>query len=194
MAIAAEKKTMLTVEAYLERERVAPFRSEYADGEVFAMSGGTVQHNVIAVNLSAELRQQLKDRPCYVFSSDLKIWIAAADTFTYPDVSALCGEIEYRDDGQDVITNPSLIAEVLSDSTEAYDRGEMFARYRTLPSFREYLLLSQKRMRAELYVRQEDGSWILKVFEAPDDVVEMASIHCSVHLGDLYHKVTFAAD
>jgi Uma2 family endonuclease len=191
MPATAKKEARLTPDQYLELERKAEFRSEYADGEVYAMSGGTVQHNLIGGNLYRELGNQLEERPCLVFTSDMKVWIGTADKFAYPDVSALCGEIEYYDEHTDVVTNPTFIAEVLSPSTEAYDLGDKFRRYRTLATFREYLTLSQLEILAEFHERQDDGSWLMREYSDPDDSLDFTSIGCRVRLGDLYRKVEF---
>ena len=181
----------LSVEDYLVAERAAEFRSEYVGGEVFAMAGTTIQHNLICSNLGAILNGQLKNRPCYSFTSDMKVWINAADTFAYPDASALCGEIEVYDDRKDIITNPSFIAEVLSESTEAYDRGNKFDAYASLASFREYLLVSQTELKAERRLRNDDDSWELRTFTDPDALIALPSVGCELRLGDLFDKVEF---
>jgi Uma2 family endonuclease len=123
------------------------------------MSGGSVAHNLIATSLLSEIHQQLKGRPCVAFNSDMRVWVGEAEHFAYPDVSALCGDIQYLDEKMDIITNPSFIAEVLSPSTEAYDLSGKFRRYSLLHSFSEYLTLSHFEMSAELRQRQGDGSW-----------------------------------
>ena len=180
-----------TPDQYLEEERQASFKSEYAHGEVFAMSGGAVAHNLVATNLTAEIHQQLKGRPCLAFNSDMKVWVGEAETFAYPDVSALCGDVTYLDEKKDVITNPSFIAEVLSPSTEAYDLGGKFRSYARLASFQEYLLLSQFEYHVELRQRNADGSWHLHFFTSPEDRIPLKSIGCELVLGDLYDKVAF---
>ena len=135
---------------WLAAERAAPEgRSEYADGEIFAMSGGSERHNLIATNIVRELGNQFKGRPCYVYASDMKVRIASAKVGAYPDVMAICGERQFYDERRDMVVNPTLIVEVLSDSTEAYDRGDKFAHYRSLPSLKSYLLISQNRVGAE---------------------------------------------
>lgn len=175
---------------WLAAERaVTDARSEFVDGEVFAMTGGTAEHNTISVNVSAELRTQFKRRPCYVYAGDMKVRVDAANIGAYPDVMAVCGERTFHDRRRDIITNPTLIIEILSDSTEAYDRGDKFLHYRRLPSLKTYLLLSQHRVGAELYVRQDDGLWLLSTYERLADEVPLASVGASLALAEVYDKV-----
>ncbi|HSO84068.1 Uma2 family endonuclease [Thiocapsa sp.] len=139
-------------------------RTEYLNGEVFAMAGGSEAHNLIAGNVHGELRTCFKGGPCYVYTSDMKVRVESANLGAYPDLMALCGERQFLDDRRDIITNPAFIVEVLSDSTEAYDRGDKFAYYRSIPSLQAYLLLSQQRVSAELFLRQPSGDWLLSVY------------------------------
>ncbi len=178
-------------EEYLVTEREQETRHEFIAGQVHAMTGAKESHNLIVVNLAAELRTRFKQRPCRVFASDMKVRIDLADACTYPDIAALCGERRFHDERRDVITNPSLIVEVLSKSTEAYDRGDKFALYRRLPSLREYLLLSQERMAAELYTRQADGRWLLSTFDRADQEIPLESVDCAVPMAEIYDKVEF---
>jgi len=175
-----------------ERERLEG-RTEFVSGEVFAMAGGSREHNLIATNVVGELRSQFKGRPCFVYAGDLKVKIDAAGAGTYPDVIALCGEHRYLDERRDVVTNPALIIEILSDSIEAYDRGDKFALYRGLQSLEAYLLIAQNRVRAELYVRQPDGGWLLHVFEELAATVPLAVLDASLALTEVYDKVEWAA-
>ena len=179
-----------TFEDYLAMERQAiDVRHEYVDGEVFAMVGASLNHNLILVNLTAGLHAQTRERPCYIYVNDLKVRIEAADAVTYPDLSALCGRPELYDERRDVLLNPQLIVEVLSPSTEAWDRGGKFAIYRQIPSLEEYLLVSQDRPLVERYRRQGDGEWLLSDFRGMEAVVELASIQCSLVLAEVYAKV-----
>jgi Uma2 family endonuclease len=175
-----------------ERERLEG-RTEFVDGEVFAMAGGSREHNLITTNIVGELRAQFKGRPCCVYSGDLKVKVGAAEAGAYPDVMAICGEHRYLDDKRDVVTNPTLIVEVLSDSTEAYDRGDKFALYRGLPSLNAYLLVAQNRVRAELYERQADGNWLLRVFDDLSGTVPLAPVDATLALAEVYDKVELPA-
>jgi len=185
-------KHHLSFDDWLEGERASlEGRSEYVGGEVFAMTGASVEHNAIVANIVRELGTQMKGRPCQVYANDLKVRIRSADAGKYPDLIALCGEHQFQDGRRDVLLNPSLIVEVLSDSTEAYDRGDKFALYRQIPSLREYLLVSQHRVQVELYSRSADGRWTLTDFSALTDSVPLASVDCTLSLAEVFDKVEF---
>jgi len=192
--MATQPKTHLTPEQYLEIERKAEYKSEYFRGEMYAMSGAREGHNLVASNLNAELVTQLRKRPCKAYMSDMRVHIASTGLYTYPDASALCGEPQFLDDTRDTLLNPQVIVEVLSPSTEAYDRGRKFGQYRTIPSLREYLLISSERMSVEHFTRGEDGAWILRARNNPQDVVELTSLSVRIALADLYDKVDFAPE
>jgi Uma2 family endonuclease len=188
-----QPKPTLSFEEWLEGERAArEGRSEFVDGGVFAMTGGSLAHNAIVINISGELRTQMKGRPCQVYASDVKVLIRAANAGKYPDLVALCGEPELLDERRDVLLNPNLIVEVLSDSTEAYDRGEKFALYRQLPSLQEYLLVSQSRVGVELYTRGQDDRWTLTDYSALTDRVPLASVECTLAVAEVYDKLEIA--
>lgn len=188
--MSAAPQPRLSFDDWLAIERTATEqRSEYVAGEVFAMAGGSEEHNLIALNVGAELRNQLKNRPCRVYPSDMKVHIAADDVGAYPDVMVVCGERAFHDGRRDLITNPILIVEVLSDSTEAYDRGDKFHHYRRLGSLQAYLLLSQTRMQAELFLRQPDGTWSLSSYEGPTDSIPLHLIEAELSLAEVYDKV-----
>ncbi len=183
-------KPRLNFEDWLESERAAlEQRSEYVSGEVFAMTGASYEHNAVVINIGGELRTQMKARPCQVFANDMKVRIQSADACTYPDLVAFCGDPEFQDGRRDLLLNPGLIVEVLSDSTEAYDRGDKFAMYRQLPSLMEYLLVSQHRISAELYNRGTDNRWTLTEFNRLEDRVPLVSVECSLALSEIYDKV-----
>jgi Uma2 family endonuclease len=185
-----QPETGYTFEDYLAAEREEmEIRHEFVAGEAFAMVGATANHNIIVANIIRELGTQMKGRPCLVYSNDMKVRINAADASKYPDVLAHCGKQEFYDGRRDVLLNPSLIVEVLSPSTEAYDRGEKFAIYRQLPSLREYLLVSQSKVVAELYVRQPDGRWMLNAQDGPDAEVTLESVDCVLSMGEIFDKV-----
>ena len=183
-----------TFEDYLAAERdELEIRHEFVGGEVFAMVGTTENHNIIVGNVIHGLIAQMKGRPCLAYSNDLRVRIEEADASTYPDVSALCGERQFHDNKHDTLLNPSVIVEVFSPSTEGYDRGDKFAIYRRLSSLREYLLLSQSKVSAELFVRQPGGRWLLGEYDSTDAQVPLDSIDCRLSLGEVYDKVDFTA-
>jgi len=174
---------------YLEGERLATARHEYLDGAVYALAGGSRNHNLIVANLIAELHGQLKQRSCTVFPSGLRVKVSATGLYTYPDVSVVCGEAWFDDSHNDTLLNPTLLIEVLSPSTENYDRGGKFQQYRRLPSLREYLLVAQDSYHIEQYVRQTDHQWLLIEIDGPDAVVVLESIGCHLSVCDIYAKV-----
>lgn len=188
--MSSQPKTLLTPEQYLAIEREAPCKSEYYDGEMFAMSGARRANNVIAANVIFQLNLSFRSRKCEVYPSDMRVRTIATH-YTYPDVTAVCGEPKFVDDAQDTLLNPGLIVEVLSKTTEAYDRGRKFELYQSIASLREYLLLASDRMHADLYVRQSDGHWLLIPAGQPEDVLNLESVGCQIRLADLYDKVKF---
>jgi len=182
----------ITPEEYLAAERVASIRHEYVDGEVFAMAGASREHNQIVANLVRLLSNQLIDRPCSVFASDMKVKIKPAEKYTYPDVVVVCRKEEYADDKKDVLLNPILIIEILSDGTEAYDRGDKFSHYQLIPSLAEYILVSQYACKIERFTRQADGTWVYAAYHRMEDVLALASIQCELLLAEVYRKVEFS--
>src|SRR5438045_3140164 len=144
-----QPKTYLTPDRYLAIEREADYKSEYFGGEMFMMAGASEQHNLITTNVVREFSTQLKGRPCKAYANDMRVKVAPTGLFTYPDVVVACGDIHFDDEQKDTLTNPTVIIEVLSKSTEAYDRGEKFVHYRRLDSLQEYLLVSQDQYRIE---------------------------------------------
>ncbi|UHD14405.1 Uma2 family endonuclease [Thiocapsa bogorovii] len=179
-------------EDYLAAERAARgAKHEYVNGEVFAMTGASFNHNLLVLNLGSELRARLKGRPCHVLPSDMRVRIEAANAATYPDLTALCEPPRFHDDRQDVLLNPALIVEVLSGSTEAYDRGGKFATYRRLPSLQEHVLVSQDQPLVEIFTRQPDARWVLSETEGLDTEVVFASLGCRVAMQEIYDKVDF---
>jgi Uma2 family endonuclease len=183
--------TPLTEEQYLQIERAAEFKSEFHDGRMFAMSGGTANHALLGARISALLIGQVP-RGCRTFSSDLRVKIAAAKIYTYPDCQVICGEPSIAD--EDNALNPLLLAEVLSPSTEAYDRGKKFEFYRTIPSFVEYLLIHQDRRHVEHYSKRDDGSWVLREHSGKEASVEIARLGAHIALADLYDGAFNLAD
>lgn len=186
-------KIRYTPEEYLALERLAPFRSEYHAGEIFAMAGASPEHNIITVNLTVMLALQLRGGPCRPFATDIKVRVGPAEMYAYPDVLVVCGERRYADEQRDVLLNPSVIIEVLSSTTEAYDRGDKFAGYRHLESLQEYVLVAQDRPRVEQYTRQPDGLWLLTEAEGLEAMVHLPSIDAGLALSEAYADVEFAA-
>ena len=182
---------LLTEAEYLQRERQAAFKSEFLNGEVFAMAGASREHNQISTNLVVSLGTQLLDKPCGVYSSDMKVRTRTEQTrkFSYPDVVVTCGDEQYEDENNDVLLNPLVIIEVLSATTEAYDRGLKFFHYQLIPSLREYLLVAQDYCRVEKYQRQADNQWVYSEFHELSDVVEVGTLACRLSLADIYRRV-----
>ena len=183
--------TLVSPEEYLRLERQAAYKSEYLNGEIFAMSGANRQHNLIAGNIFGELRQQLKNRPCQSYVSDMRVKVSSNGLYTYPDVIVVCGEPEFEDKELDTLLNPTVLIEVLSQSTERYDRIAKTSYYRTIESLREHLLVAQHEVRLEQYLRQSDGQWTQMQYTSTSEVVQLTSIDCSLQLTDIYDKVTF---
>ena len=183
----------LSPEQYLEIERAAEYKSEYYDGEMSAMAGASPEHVLIATNIASELRNRLKSKPCRSFSNDLRLRVSPTGLYTYPDVTVVCGDLQFADDSRDTVVNPTVIVEVLSDSTEASDRGKKFEHYRTLESLREYILVAQDRALVEQYARDGNGRWVLTEVNGLDAVIDLPSIECRLSLADVYDKVEFPA-
>lgn len=182
-------KTYVTPDEYLTVERRSEHRSEYFDGEIFAMTGASRRHNLISLNVGAELRSQLRGRGCEVYVSDMRVRISAANIYTYPDVVAACGEPEFEDAEVDTLVNPTLIVEVSSKSTVSYDREAKFDYYRTIPSLLEYVLVSQNTPHVTQYVKQPDGRWLLADIRGAEARVELSSVGCALTLAEIYERV-----
>ncbi len=191
--MSTQPKTFLTPEQYLEIERKAEYKSEYFNGEMFAMAGAREAHNLVVIHIARELDQQLRSRPCRAYPSDMRVRVSPGGLYTYPDVIALCGEPRFLDDQRDTLLNPGLIVEVLSHSTEAYDRGRKFESYKSIESLREYLLVASDRIHADLYNRQPDGRWLLTSADKLEDSLTLESVGAQLTLADLYEKVEFSA-
>ena len=187
------KKSPLTVEEYLRIEREAPYKSEYYGGEMFSMAGGTARHSLLAVNLVIALGSRLRGRRCTPYNSDLRIGIPGDDLYTYPDVSIFCEPMTFLPGTDDTATNPTVIIEVLSKATEAYDRGKKFAHYRQLPSLREYLLVAQDAPVIERFTCESDDRWVLTTARGLDAVLPLPVIEADLPLAEVYAKVDFTA-
>ena len=192
--MSAQPQPRLTPEQYLEIERAAEIKSEYYNGRMYAMSGASYKHVLITGNLAYRLRNCLEKRPCTVLTSDLRLRVAPGGLYTYPDLVVVCGEPKFADNQADTLLNPLLIVEVLSPSTEAYDRGFKFAQYRTLESLQEYALVSQQEPRVEVFRRQSGGEWLLSESVGLDAACRFDSVDCALALGEVYDKVTFGGD
>ncbi len=177
-----------TVEEYLTLERSASCKSEFHDGQIYAMTGASRKHNLITVNIAREISGQLKKRPCEAYGSDMRVKAAEARSYHYPDLVVVCGTPEFEDAHVDTLLNPTLLIEVLSPSTEAYDRGGKFAHYRKIPTLREYLLVAQDQPSIERYQRQGDV-WVLSEAVGLEAVVPLDSIDCVLSLREVYDKV-----
>jgi Uma2 family endonuclease len=181
----------LTAEQYLGIERKAKCKSEYFSGETFAMAGEGVPHNVLVAAVLLELGEQLRRRKCTVFPSDMRVLVNSTGLYTYPDASVVRGAPELADTQLDTLLNPFILAEVVSPSTEAYDRGRKFEQYRSILSLREYLLISSERMHVDHFTRQTDGRWMLVSADKPEATIELTAIGCVLTLSALYEKVEF---
>jgi Uma2 family endonuclease len=186
--VSTQPKTFLTPEQYLQIEREAEYKSEYYQGEMFAMAGAGWVHNLLVANLIAGLHPQLRSRPCRVCPSDMRVRVRATGLYTYPDVVVVCGEPQFLDERRDTLLNPSLLIEVLSPSTEAFDRGQKFEHYRSIESLGEYLLVASDRVHVDLYTRQPDGRWLLTSAGRLEDSLDLESVGCRLALADLYEK------
>ena len=189
--MATQPQQRLSPAQYLDLERQATGRSEFYDGEVFAMAGASERHNLIVSNLVVCLGVQLRGRPCRVYANDLRLKVSATGLYTYPDVIALCSEPRFDDEQRDTLLNPDLIIEVLSESTEGYDRGEKFAHYRKLESLTDYLLVAQQQPRVEHYTRQVGDHWLLADAEGLDAVLDLPALGCRLPLAEVYAQIDF---
>ena len=192
MTAGVRKRKKITEAQYLKMERASATKSEYFEGEVFAMAGTSKRHGVLAGNAFAALHPQARQRRCDIFQNDMRVKVTTTGLYTYPDVVVACGGGQYEDAEVDTLLNPTLMIEVLSKSTAAYDRGEKFQQYRKLPSLEDYILVSQDRRLIEHYSRQPDGRWLLSEFSELNDVIELPSIGCHLALRDVYDQVIVA--
>jgi len=178
----------LSPEEYLTIERNAEFKSEYVDGVIYAMAGGSERHNLITGNIVTELNVRLRATPCKVYPSDMKVRVPNSKKFFYPDVSVICGETQFADEERDVVLNPILVVEVPSESTEAFDRGKKFLSYQQIEPLREYLLVAQDEFVVEHYLRREDG-WLYTKASGLDADLVLPALNCRIALSDIYNKV-----
>lgn len=194
MIMQVEEKKQYTPEEYLELEATAEERHEYIDGEMILMPGGLPNHNTIAGNFYAAINFALKQQPYRAFITDQRLWIPRKRIYTYPDVMIVQGELQLQEGRRDTLTNPMMIAEVLSNSTEAYDRSGKFAAYRTIPSFQEYVLIEQSSLHVEHYFKTEPRKWIFSEYDGAEAILSLNSVPVEITLADLYDKVAFEAE
>lgn len=182
----------LSPEEYLALERQSEVKSEYWHGELFAMAGASRWHNLIVLNVGAEVRTQLKGRSCEAYTNDMRVRIPRSPSYKYPDLIAICGQPQFEDEHKDTLLNPTMIVEVLSPSTEAYDRGAKFGEYRTIESLQEYVLISQDKPWIERYVRQKETPfWLFSDISGLETSIELQSVDCTLALAEVYDKVEF---
>jgi Uma2 family endonuclease len=186
------KKLHYTPEEYLELEEKADFKSEYRDGEIIPMTGGTTNHNKLAGNFYAFLKFALRGNNYDVYIGDVRLWISKYRQHTYPDVMVIQGEAEYTGMSSTTVMNPCLIVEVLSKSTQNYDQGDKFLYYRSIPELKEYILIDQYEYRVMQYVKTGEGKWILTEIEGKSAVLKLQTIEFNIDFGELYEKVNFA--
>ncbi len=189
--MSAQPLPYYTIEQYAELEKSAPYKSEFIAGRIYAMSGGTPKHSAIAANVTREVGTLFKRGPCHVYNSDLRVGIMPLDVETYPDVTIVCGEPQVSPFDKNSIINPTVIFEVLSPSTERYERGEKWEHYQRLESLQEYLLVSQHKPKVEHYIRQASGAWTFTLTEGLDAVVTVLGVPLA--LAEVYDKITFPA-
>ncbi len=190
----AQRIKKLTVEEYVELERTTGIKHEYHNGEVFAMAGGTFNHSILCGRIFGELRDRLLsiNKDCEAFTSEMKLNLDDYNSYVYPDAMVVCGDFKQPVDFEDAITNPILIVEVLSDSTESYDRGEKFQKYQSIQSFTEYVLIAQNQPKVEVFYRAENiNNWQINYYEGLDKIVHLQSLQIDIEMKAIYERVVF---
>lgn len=187
--IVAYGKKNFTIEEYLEMERASIEKHEYYQGEIFAMSGAGIPHNIIFSNVFREVAYALKGKSCQPFGSDMRTYIPENTLFTYPDISIYCGDI--NDYNEDTLMQPSVIIEILSPSTKNYDRGEKFKLYRDIPTLKEYILIDSESIAIEVFRLNEHDHWELEEYKKPGDILSIRTVQLSLPLGEIYERVKF---
>ncbi|MEI7811859.1 MAG: Uma2 family endonuclease [Ignavibacteria bacterium] len=182
-----QEKKYISPEEYLETECKAEFKSEYYNGEMFALAGAGRWHNIICHNIGLSLGNQLKDKPCEIYQNDMRVFIDENAFYTYPDVVVACGEPEFNKDEN--LVNPILIIEILSPSTEKYDKGAKFYFYRNIKSLKEYILVYQEEFLIEQFIKQSENEWKLKIYNKANMAAELVSIDCQLPVSDIYNKI-----
>lgn len=189
--MARQEKPRFTAAEYLSMERASDVKHEFAFGEIYAMSGASARHVGIVSNIVGELRNQLRQRPCQVYSTDLRLSVDANQRYTYPDVMVVCDRPRFFDKQLDTLLNPELIVEVLSESTRNYDRGDKFQQYRGIRSFREYLSVDQDKAHVERYSKQNDGTCSLSETDDMNGSIQLDSVGAKLPLAEIYFKIDF---
>jgi Uma2 family endonuclease len=190
--VAQIEKHRYTAEEYLELETVSDIRSEYYDGEIIPMTGGLPNHNKISGNLYVLLKSALKHQNCEIFLLDQRLWVPGAQLYTYPDVMVLPKPLELQTGRRDTVMNPCFSAEVLSKSTQNYDRGEKFVAYRSIPGFREYLLIDQNRVHVEHHIKAAANQWLFSEYDDPTVILSLDTFEVQVAIADLYEAIDFS--
>lgn len=186
-----KEKKYITPEEYLKFERESESKHEYYNGEIFDMSGASINHNIVSVNILSNLHRKLKGKNFIPFGSDMRVYVSQNGLYTYPDVSVFCGEIKTRDEEQDTALEPRVIFEVLSKRIHTYDRVGKFKLYRDIPALQEYVLVSQDMVYIEHYKKQGDGKWLLEEIKNLDDKIVSNSINCELEMKDIYDGIKF---
>ncbi|MBE9017573.1 hypothetical protein C7Y66_24265 [Chroococcidiopsis sp. CCALA 051] len=183
-----------TQDEYLALEEIAKFKSEYINGEIIPMAGGTTNHNRLALNLSTGLNFAFRQQDYEVFMGDVRLWIPDKNIYTYPDVMIIAGKPEYYNNRTDTVTNPIVIAEILSKSTQSRDRQAKFEDYKTIASFQEYILIDQTKINVMQYVKTGRKRWEIREYDLEDEMIALHSVLFQISLEDLYNKVDFEAE
>jgi Uma2 family endonuclease len=182
---------LITPEEYLTLERTAETKSEYHQGEIIPMTAASRRHNLIVMAIATSFYDQLRKRDCEAYASDMRVKVRATGLYTYPDVIIACNTLDFEDDQIDTLITPTVIVEVLSKSTKAYDRGDKFEHYRTIDSLTDYVMVAQDKLLVEHFARQPDNFWLFSEARTPAQVVRLASVSCELQLADIYEKVQF---
>lgn len=185
------KKKFYTPAEYLALEETADYKSEYYQGEIFAMAGASFNHNLIASNLITLLNQQIPSRSCFVLPGDIRLLVKKNGLYTYPDVIVVCDQPKFDQGRTDTITNPLLITEILSETTQAYDRAGKFELYRALESLQEYVLVDQARVYIEYFRKSEDGTWQLKTYDSMDETLKLLILDVELPIKEIYNRIVF---
>lgn len=186
-----EEKEHISPLEYFKGEETAEYKSEYYHGEIFAMSGASFNHNVISMNITSNLHGKLRDSSCFVFAGDMKIQIEEDDYYTYPDISIVCGDIEFAQNRDDIIKNPLVIIEILSKSTRSYDRGDKFSAYRGIRALQDYILIDQYTRHVEYFFKNDAGRWELEELRNNDEILNIRSVGIELPLESIYDRVRF---
>jgi Uma2 family endonuclease len=189
--MSAQPSEYLTLQEYFTLEESSDHKHEYYRGAIYAMTGASARHNLLVANVIGLLHGQLRKSACRVFPSDLRLKIEATGLYTYPDISVICGGLQFDAGRQDTVTNPTVLIEVLSPSTENYDRGKKFEHYRTLESLQEYIVVAQDRVHIEQHIRQDERRWLLVDFFAMDQIIQLGAVDCALPVELVYEYVSF---